>query len=99
MSERHGNGRQVIYDDEWPHLASMLSLSARQTDICRLILSGASDKQIASNLHIGVPTVRTHISRTFVKLGLQDRFELMSLVFWNVRGKCKECPKHQRYKH
>jgi DNA-binding CsgD family transcriptional regulator len=99
MSQSADTGRPLLSDDEWQPLARTLSLSARQAEICRLILSGASDKQIASNLRIAVPTVRTHISRTFVKLGLQDRFELMSLVFRNVREKCKKCPNRQRYLH
>lgn len=48
-------------------------LSPRESDVLRAIALGASNRQIAVNLHIGEQTVKTHISRIFEKLDVNDR--------------------------
>ncbi len=49
------------------------SLSARETEVVRLMASGATNKEIAAQLNIGESTVKTHVIHLFNKLGVKDR--------------------------
>jgi LuxR family maltose regulon positive regulatory protein len=53
-------------------------LSARETDILRLIAQGMSNKEIARNLDIGPETVKTHLKSVFTKLGVERRAQAVS---------------------
>jgi two-component system nitrate/nitrite response regulator NarL len=48
-------------------------LSARETEVLRLVADGLSSPQIARRLHLGTTTVKTHLSRVYEKLGVTDR--------------------------
>jgi DNA-binding NarL/FixJ family response regulator len=49
------------------------SLTARETEVLRLLAQGDANKQIARRLHITENTVRTHVSTILHKLGVQSR--------------------------
>lgn len=49
------------------------SLSNRETEVVRLMASGATNKEIAAQLNIGESTVKTHVIHLFNKLGVKDR--------------------------
>ncbi len=49
------------------------SVSARETEILRLIAEGRTNPQIADRLGISVPTVKTHVNNVFAKLQVADR--------------------------
>ena len=76
---------KLFSKDEWRKLAVSLSLSPRQSQIGRHLCSGLSDKQIANMMQISIPTVRTHLSRLFVKFDAQDRNELVIIFFQHFR--------------
>ena len=48
-------------------------LSARETEIIRLIARGLSNKEISASLHLSEKTVKNHISRIFSKLNISAR--------------------------
>lgn len=48
-------------------------LSARETEVLRLVVEGKSNKQIAAELGLSDGTVRIHLSHIFEKLGVHDR--------------------------
>ena len=76
---------QLCSEREWARLQEHLHLPPRQAEIARHIMSGKSDKQIARAMGISITTVRTHMSRIFRKLDLNDRGELMLHVFACLR--------------
>ena len=49
------------------------SLSARESDILRLIAEGRSNKEIARNLAIAPETVKSHVKHIFTKLNVEKR--------------------------
>jgi len=81
---------ELISEQEWSQLQHYLDLSPRQAEIVRQILHGKSDKQIARELDIALPTVRTHLGRLFQKYDLNDRVELVLHVFMSLREHFKE---------
>jgi len=90
-------GKKVFTEEEWKMLCDELSLSPRQCEVIQYLLTGFSDKQIATQLNIAVPTVRTHLSRLFSRFNLQDREELILHVFFQFRSGCRimDCPRRQ----
>lgn len=86
---------QLFTRREWIDLTNQLGLSGRQAQIARCLLEGRGDKQVAHELGITVPTVRTYLGRMFVKLDVQDRNELIVNIFREFRTGCNGCPRQQ----
>jgi len=80
---------EIFSETEWEELLSELSLSPRQAQVVKCLLSGYSDKQIAFELRLSKATVRTHMERLFGRLGVQDRTELVLHVFRCFRQSCR----------
>jgi len=55
-------------------------LTAREQDILRLVLQGASNKDIGKKLFISPSTVRNHVSNIYQKIGVNNRLELINLI-------------------
>lgn len=51
-------------------------LTAREQDVLRLVGEGLSNTEIAERLHIGVTTVKTHITSLMTKTGSPNRVRL-----------------------
>jgi len=71
----HG-GKSRIPSEVAERLAERLSgptLTERETDVLRLIVSGNSNKEIAGVLFISEATVKTHVNSLLGKLGVTDR--------------------------
>ncbi len=49
------------------------ALTARETEVLRLLARGRANKQISRELHLGEQTVKTHVSNILGKLGMQSR--------------------------
>ncbi|MBB2976637.1 DNA-binding NarL/FixJ family response regulator [Microbacterium endophyticum] len=57
-----------------------VSLTARETEVLRLVAQGQSNKQIGVQLGIGESTVKTHLLRVFEKLDVTDRTRAVTLA-------------------
>jgi NarL family two-component system response regulator LiaR len=55
-------------------------LTARETDVLRLIVAGRSNKRIALELGISEKTVKAHVGRVLAKLGVADRTQAALLA-------------------
>ena len=86
---------EIFSASEWAQVISDLSLSLRQAQIVRLLFANRSDGQIAAELDISIPTVRTHLSRLFARFAVQDRTELILYVFRRFRGGCQPIRGHR----
>jgi LuxR family transcriptional regulator, maltose regulon positive regulatory protein len=52
-------------------------LSKREREVLRLLVSGASNQEIAQELVIAVDTVKRHTSHIFSKLGVHNRMQVI----------------------
>lgn len=71
------------------NVAPTATLSEREEEVLRLIARGYSNKEIAGQLDVSVKTVETYKARSFEKLGLKGRVELIRYALrcgWLAEG-------------
>jgi ligand-binding sensor domain-containing protein/DNA-binding CsgD family transcriptional regulator len=68
-------------------IIGVAGLTAREEEILRLVLSGASNNDIATKLFISPSTARNHISNIYQKLGVKNRLELINRISHGPRKK------------
>ncbi|MEU1278601.1 response regulator transcription factor [Streptomyces sp. NPDC005805] len=56
------------------------ALAEREREVAVAVGRGRSNAEIASDLYMSVPTVKTHVSRILAKLGLNNRVQIALLV-------------------
>ncbi len=60
--------------------AALATLTERERDVADGVARGLSNADIAAELYMGVPTVKTHVGRLFAKLGVENRVQVAILV-------------------
>jgi DNA-binding NarL/FixJ family response regulator len=58
-------------------------LTARETDIVRLLAQGLSNAEIARELVIETSTVKSHLGRVMTKIGVRDRLQTVVWAYQN----------------
>ncbi|WP_424185477.1 response regulator [Actinokineospora sp. G85] len=66
-----------------PDPAKPAELTNREYEVLVALASGASNAEIAKELHLGETTVKTHVSRILTKLDLRDRTHAVVYAYEN----------------
>ncbi len=59
---------------------TLFGITQRESEVLQLLISGKTYKEIASQLFISLPTVKTHVSNIYSKVQVRNRLELSNLV-------------------
>jgi putative nucleotidyltransferase with HDIG domain len=88
-AERCGLGpealRELLYELPLPaqdvtRISEPCPLSSRELDVLRHLSEGMVYKQIASEMHLSVSTIRTHLHNVYGKIGAVDRAQAVLLA-------------------
>ena len=66
-------------DDPAP--PALESLTERELEILTLLASGLSNAELGAKLYLSEPTIKTHLSSIFRKLGVRDRVQAVIAAF------------------
>jgi DNA-binding NarL/FixJ family response regulator len=56
-------------------------LTERERGVLSLLVRGLSNTELATTLHVSLPTVKTHVSRILTKLDARDRTQLVVIAY------------------
>ncbi|EDU3770881.1 helix-turn-helix transcriptional regulator [Salmonella enterica subsp. enterica serovar Minnesota] len=59
----------------------MLKLTKKEKDICQMILSGDTNKEISNKTHRSVHTINAHIKNVYRNNNIKNRIQLCRALF------------------
>lgn len=83
-----GGGISLILQPSRPHeiaqiLAGAYGLTAREAEVARLVAAGCTNEEIARLLFVSRYTVEDHLKKSYEKLDVRSRSELVSRLFFD----------------
>ena len=77
----HGiNQARMATDDPLRHVIATKDIQPREAEVLRLMLDGATNRQMAEQLFISESTVKKHVNAVYRKLGVKNRMGLMAVL-------------------
>jgi DNA-binding NarL/FixJ family response regulator len=70
--------------------ARLAGLTQRETQAMRALARGLSNKEIADELSLTVPTVKSHLTSLYRKLGVSNRTEAAGWALGTRERTCEE---------
>jgi DNA-binding NarL/FixJ family response regulator len=64
-----------------PLVRRLATLTDREREVLRMLARGLTNHEIATDLHLGEPTVRTHVGRIYAKTGSRDRAQAVVFAY------------------
>jgi DNA-binding NarL/FixJ family response regulator len=71
----------VLPGGEQPAPPSLEWLTEREREILTLLASGLSNAELGAHFYLSEPTIKTHLSSIFRKLGVRDRVQAVSAAY------------------
>jgi len=71
----------VLPGGDEPAPPSLQSLTGREREILTLLASGLSNAELGGRLYLSEPTIKTHLSSIFRKLGVRDRVQAVIAAY------------------
>ncbi|MEU4513624.1 response regulator transcription factor [Nonomuraea wenchangensis] len=81
VARRLLNDFAARHDPQRPTPAELANLTAREREVHVLVAHGLSNAEIARHLSVSEATVKTHLGRVLIKLGLRDRAQAIAVAY------------------